>query len=781
MNLEADRKRLKQEKTLEWAQRELDSEEWLTVLNTPSDESQDCAIYSILVPLDNVDYPNSYFNYYLPSGHLVSWSYSEEYQETIGIDRDENGNSYLIIDPTPGKTEGKELYQQFRFSLNLEYNAEKGEYFFRDRTNDNEKIVVVIVNANCVKIRFKQLQRYLKSEKIYLALRFSCFEYSKYSLEELGLNRHHIESDKIELTDGHLYWRCTYRDTRTDGYQSESLLEAIRLIGYAEIPENKTGFITGYDNYGFEIRHELRQIAGAIYQNIGWSPNPIFVCFKKEVLDKYYVKDSKYSVGDLSLVWKDEGTVQHLLPIDDDHDSVVWVMFSRLALLPYEEQIHWQMHNIGPNGNPSETYFNRYVPESTPTESNRPEHRFRNRYTKLSQLCNKILGWNLLRPLEENDEYHLRCLRIPSSDEQKDFDDLVLSLATILIDSLNQDQIKKPIPEKDKEKLDQKKKNPKENDPGSIDYFDVYLCSCNVKNFENYISFLRKLQRLRSIGSAHRKGSKYQKQISKDFGIENREYRQGFKRILQQAVKYLEFLNRIIETGELIGKRELSFLYDLNQHFHAMLIELFPSDTEIIFANETWINEISHENRYIADHLMINVINKFDGSSSELMDFCEKLLTNQNPDVQPSDIKNALTDIAKKFIWQAERSLRYAMSIICMSQAIVESIENCFEDTIDRVNNSKRLFEYSLTFVNLDEIKDYDWYRNYAAWHLSYANLYTSYAYEHVLHADGLDSAPVILDTLSVVEGVANVVENAVDVETIRKKAEQLAQIVTIR
>ena len=113
-----------------------------------------------------------------------------------------------------------------------------------------------------------------------------------------------------------------------------------------------------------------------------------------------------------------------------------------------------------------------------------------------------------------------------------------------------------------------------------------------------------------------------------------------------------------------------------------------------------------------------------------------------------------------------------------MSQAIKESVENCFEDSIDRVTYAKRLFECSLTFVNLDEIRDYDWYRNYAAWHLSYANIYTSYAYEHVLHADGLDSAPVILDAISAIEGAANVLENVLDVETLREKAEQLLQIV---
>ncbi|MDE0316674.1 MAG: hypothetical protein OXM61_17445 [Candidatus Poribacteria bacterium] len=776
MCIESDRKRLTQEKTLEWAQRELDPAEWLTVLNTPSDVSQDCAIYSILVSLDKVSYPHSYFDDYCPSGSLVAWFSTEEYQETFGIDKDRNGNSYLIIDQDPGTTEGKELYQKFRYSLNLEYDAEKGEYFFHDRTNDNEKVVVVVVNGNWVKIRFKQLQRFLKSEEIYLAVRFNCSEHSRFSMEDLGVNQHHVDSENKELTDGHLYWRYTYRESYKDEYQTESILDVIRLIGYAKIPKNRTGFIVGYDEYGSEIRYELYDIRGAIYQNIGWSSNPTFVCFKKEVLDKYYIQDSKYSVGDLLLTWQDEGTVQHLLPIDDDHDTVVWVMFSRLSLLPYEEQVHWQAHNIAPKGKPSETYLNRYIPGRTSTESNRLEHRFRNRYSKLSQLCNKILGWHLLSPLGDNDAYRLRCLRIPSSDEQKDFDELILSLATILIDSLNQGCILELISKVEKDKLKQKKEN-----LGSLDYFESFLYSYDVKNIDKYISFLRKLQQLRSSGSAHRKGKKYEKLIRKNFHIENQAYRQGFERILRQAVEFLEFLNHIIETGELIGKRELSFLYDLKQNFYALLIELSPSDTDTIIANETWINEIGHENRYIVDHLMRNVIGKYESSPLELMSFCKQLLINQNPGAKSSDIKNALTELAKKFIWQAERSLRNAMSLIFMSQAIKESVDNCFEDTFERVIYSKILFECSVAFVNLDEIKDYDWYRNYAAWHLSYANLYTSYAYEHVLHADGLDSAPVVLDTLSVVEGVANVVENVLDIVAVREKAEQLVQVVKVR
>lgn len=129
------------------------------------------------------------------------------------------------------------------------------------------------------------------------------------------------------------------------------MLEARRLIRYADIPKNKTGFIIGIDEHGNEIRRHPNELEGAMYQGPGWSPNPIFVRFDKVVLDKYYQRDSKYVVGNLSLIWHDDGNVENFLPVDDDHDDEVWVLFNRLALLPDEELPHWEMHNIRPEGN----------------------------------------------------------------------------------------------------------------------------------------------------------------------------------------------------------------------------------------------------------------------------------------------------------------------------------------------------------------------------------------------------------------------------------------------
>ena len=771
MSIDLERKRLAQEKTLEWIQRELDMDEWITVRQTLSDNSQDRSIYSTLIPLDKVEYHRSHLENYMPPSGLVATHFDPDGQETTGIDRDRNGNQYLIIDRNPGEMEGKEIYQDFRLFYDLHPNKDTSKYVLKDSAT-KEEVVVAVVEPNSVKVRFKELHRFLKSKKLYLSLRFGCSEYSEHSLSELGIPQNEVESGEIELQDGHLSWKRIYRETHKDGYQTECSLEARRLIGYAEIPKNTYGFIIGVDKYGNEIRHHPNDLEGAVYEGPGWSPNPIFVRFNKEVLDRYYTRDSKYIVRDLELIWHDDGKVKNFLPVDDDHDDEVWVLFSRLPLLPDEEIAHWQIHNIRPEGQPSETYINRYVPGRAATESNRPGHRFRNRYSAMGESCKARLGWDLLLPLNLKDEYRLRCLRVPSSDEQKDFDELVQSLATILIDSLNQKDIKKLISEEEQRKLEQR-----ENKPAGLDYFEAALHSCDVVNSEKHTSFLRKLQRLRSIGSAHRKGKKYERQLKKDFGIENQEYRQGFAGILQQAIVCLEFFIRLVQSGELIGKRELPLLYNLNEHLHALLKTLFPSGTEGVFANEVLINEIDYGTRHIANCLMTREINEFEGSPSEFRSLCKGLITSMDPDITPSGIRSALTDIAKVFISRAGSNLPRGINLLSDAQRVNMQLTEFFEHVAGKAAYCEKLVKYSRVLIKLDEVKNCDWYPYYVAWYLSYASAYTLYAYEHVLHADESDSAPIILEAVSAVQGAADVAEKIVNVDAVRDTARGLIKV----
>ena len=790
MSIDLEQERLGQEKTLECIRRELDPNEWVTVLRTTSNRSQGCSIYSTLIPLDRIEYHRSHLEDYWPPSGLVFTSFDEDGQETSGIDRDGNENPYLIIDPNPGEIERKEIYQKFRFSQNLVYDAEKGEYFLKDLANNNEKVVVAIVEPNCVKIRFKELRSFLKSEDMYLMLRFGFSEYSEHSLAELGLRENEIKSDEVELPDGHLSWKYTYRETDIDGYQTECLLEARRLIGYAEIPRNKVGFIIGFDEYGNEIRCDPREPKGAMYQNPGWSSDPMFVHFDKKVLDKYYSDHHTYTVEDTFLICHDnEGKAKWILLIDDDHEDKVCVELSRFRLILDDETDYWYVYNIPPDGSVSDTYSKRYG-QGGRTSSTRLEHLFRQRYNELQAVCDKYLDWQLVRPIGTRqspvqynisgipstirysgpDEHLLRCLRVPTSGNEVIFESLVSSLARVIIESLNVAGLKALFPK------NQQKQFPDEH---TIRWFKAAVDICDIKEAGNHLRFLEEFQNLRTTVSAHLRDSnpaKYKSSVAY-FNLSRLGLRKGFSEILQRAVDCLEFFIRIVHRGELGDKKEISLLYDLNEYLHSLLKALFPSGTEDIFASETWIDEIDPETCHIANHLTTKVISKFEGSPLDFRNLCENLITSTNPNMPPSDIRNALTDIAKVFIWQAERSLRNAKNLLDKSQALNMPTSEIFEHPARSAAYCRKLVEYSQAIIDLDEISDCDWYLYYVAWYLSYASCYVLYAYEHVWHADGLDSVPVILDVISVVQDAAYAAEMVVNVDAIRETAKNLTQV----
>ena len=234
------------------------------------------------------------------------------------------------------------------------------------------------------------------------------------------------------------------------------------------------------------------------------------------------------------------------MKIDNHHDDKVVVWLRELCFLPYKEQLHWQSHNIPPEGGVSPTFWRRNF-KGEWISSDQPEHLFKQRYDYLQKESEKYLGWQLVRPLDPRDEHHLRGLRIPSTDEQRDFDALVLSLTKILIDSLNQKELKKLISLKQEENLSP---DQQEMLKGSIGCLEIALSCCGVEDAADHIAFLRKLQQLRSTGSAHRKGSNYQK-IAKDFGIESQSLRSVFAGILSKALDVLDYFIFLIRSRQI--------------------------------------------------------------------------------------------------------------------------------------------------------------------------------------------------------------------------------------
>ena len=80
----------------------------------------------------------------------------------------------------------------------------------------------------------------------------------------------------------------------------------------------------------------------------------------------------------------------------------------------------------------------------------------------------------------------------------------------------------------------------------------------SVEDADHRVSFLQKLQALRSAGSSHRKGSDYQK-IANYFGVDSLGQQEAFMAILKQALDTVDFLTSVVRSGKLGEKNKGSF------------------------------------------------------------------------------------------------------------------------------------------------------------------------------------------------------------------------------
>lgn len=445
------------------------------------------------------------------------------------------------------KPDHKELSEEFRLFHHLYHDRHSDKFIKID--NNGSETLVAIVEDNRVQIRLKEIRQFLAIKEMHLAVLFDCREDSLMSLDELGMS---INSHN--QCDGLACWAISYGDfCNIGGHRAFSRLIGKRLIeplpkekggiwGFAEDMEKRhVDFIIGSDDDGTEISYTCNpnKLADFFGANIG-APNYLTpVSFHKSVLDKYYQHPGKYTISD--------GTIRcgslWLMHIDNHHDDKVCVWLGDLGrALPYEEKLHWRSHNIvSPNGI-SETYYRRQMLAEF-ADSDRPEHIFKFKYHELAKVCNALLGWSLLLPLLPGDEHHLQCLRIPATDEQRDFDELVLGLTKILIDSLNEDELKSLL---DKHQIPEVK--------GSIARLEAVLAAYNIENAAKHVDYLRKLQSLRSSGAAHRKGRNYKK-IAAEFGVDNQSLRDVYRGILNRAIQTLDFLIEVVRGAKIFGSR----------------------------------------------------------------------------------------------------------------------------------------------------------------------------------------------------------------------------------
>ncbi len=539
MNIDKERERLSQSKMLESFKSKLKAPDMLTVYYFDYEDTHYHSTFCALIPLDKKNEALSKFTWDLShdSGKPELVEYYEGDSEYFRYGDNDGIEPFILDREFYDIKEGyKEISEEFRLFHNLYHDLKNNTYLKID--NDGNETLVAKVEDDTIQIRVKELREFLAVKNMYLSIQFDHREHSEHTLDVLKLEDEKGLSETGELTS----WRLGYGDFQGMSSTSQSFS---RLVGkYLITPRAKStkeplkkyiDFIIDSDEDGEDIVFNSNpDLLANFFGANSDAPNYLTpVDFRKSVLDKYFQQPSVYSVEDSYLRCKSLWGLQ----IDNHHDSKVTVWLGDLGRdLSYNEQLHWRSYNIAPTGGVSKTYFSRQMLAQF-TNSNRLEHVFENKYKQLNKLCEKKLSWQLLLPLNEADEHHFDCLRVPSTDEQRDFDGLVLSLTKILIDSLNEKQLSKYINESERGSI-----------KGSIARLEAVLETTSIKEYEEHISFLRKLQNLRSSSTAHRKGKSYKK-IAQEFGFEDNDLITIFKEILFSSLQVIEFFLKNIENG----------------------------------------------------------------------------------------------------------------------------------------------------------------------------------------------------------------------------------------
>ncbi|MBS0184144.1 MAG: hypothetical protein JSS39_17295 [Nitrospira sp.] len=547
-DIEKEKQRLAQGEFLKWVTRPISPAEMMTVYLDDKADDHNISIYCALIPSDQLERSlnDPSWDLNLGDGLPGSVRYHCEGETQVKYLRfgDDDGIEPLVVyrEFYDMREDYREVSEEFRFFHRL-YHDRKQDRYIKIDDSGNEHLIAV-VEPNLVQIRLQEIRQFLAIKDAHLAVMFDCGQRSRASLGNLGLEK--------GVTD-HRGQLLSY----TIGYGDFGSLSSLtehrafsRLLGkrlFPPLPKEKSGlwgfaqkdpkkcieFIIGQKDDGTEVvntsdHDRLANFSGAS----PGQPNYLTpVHFRKQVLDKYYQQPSKYSVEDgylrCSGLWG--------MTMDNHHDDRVVAWLGDLGRdLPYEEQLHWRSHNIPPAGRISNAFFQRQLLAHA-TDSAWPEHGFKSRYQQLDNACDRKLGWKLLLPLSPEDAHYFSAIRVPATDEQKDFDDLVGSLAKILVDSLNEKELNKLIPASEHVAI-----------KGSIARLEKACMIHGVQGCEEHVEFLRKLQNLRSSGVAHRKGDNYQK-IAREFGVESYTLRTVFQGILRRAVAFLEFFHGVVQ------------------------------------------------------------------------------------------------------------------------------------------------------------------------------------------------------------------------------------------
>lgn len=457
-----------------------------------------------------------------------------------------------------------ELSQDFRVLLNMHdrYISPTEHCFVVDNENgDWEKVAEI--KGETIRIKLTSLRKYLALRRMNLLLFFDEMRFSQQSFKELGLTP---VMNQIVKDDDYIYNYSSLVDCHADGNKSGGWIMGKCVLRYREKDYNRDSFdqddkqyaefIYDYDDEGEPMSHSCKKetLSNYFVAN-GDNPlemTPIF--FKKEVLDKFYSNPNKYTVSDGAVGC--EGSWS--LYIDNDHRNYVIVPLVYLGNLDYSEQLYWKGYNVSPERDMgfSKTAYKRWI-EGNFCDPMFPDLQFKYRFKQFNKRWEKQFGWPLFLPLIDEDEHRYKTLHcLTTENNHSDFDEQILSMTKLVVDSLNQKCLQSEIDDSNTEVesfLTERKVTSSLELKAGIDKFQAFIFSKGMK-CPDMVNFLRKVQSLRSNSVAHRKSNK-RKDLAKlyeYFKLDELSEQQVLEDIFVKMIKTLDTLENyfVIQSSD---------------------------------------------------------------------------------------------------------------------------------------------------------------------------------------------------------------------------------------
>jgi hypothetical protein len=509
-------------------------EEWVTAFLLNEDAKSSDTIYCALIPESRSEevLGDPSWNFHMGDGlpqYVTSYQEGKEETKYYRFSYD-SVEPLVILRTFHGIKENYwEISEEFRHYFNLYEDRKKGRFIEIDYNGDETE--VAIIEKESIRIKSSNIKEFLAVKKACLLIQYEFNRFSPKSLEEQGIK----ELDVTIKEDKYCYTQYIRDfDFIDDDTKSHARLFGVKLIqGFPEIKprglfrqdKKYEDFFIGFNEKGEDVNFtcEEKKLSNFFGANKG-APNyltPVF--FSKDVLAKYYAQPSKYSVHDGSVscagLW--------ILPIDNNHPDHVIVFLGDLGKLQNKEQLYWKYYNLKTKGKMSYVAWTRAF-KAEFTDPEKSDLFFKHRYPVVQKNWKEKMGWELFLPLSTDDEYHFKSLRIPLTNEQREFDEQVLSLTKLLVDSLNEKELTRGLP-------------PLKPNSKGITKLEFFLENKGFR-FKEMIKFLRDLQDLRSSGVAHLKGSEYDR-MKAEFSIGEKELSEVFDGILVKAIKMLNTLD----------------------------------------------------------------------------------------------------------------------------------------------------------------------------------------------------------------------------------------------